>query len=66
MFVYIPRGMGHRDLDALVNVLTLPGFRRKNEYYIDRDICDLAGGKLPYNENLLNAKNYRKIEDFLD
>lgn len=65
MFVYIPPGTGHRGLDVFVNVLTIPGFRPHNEYYIDRDICDHTHGKSPYNENLLNAKNYRRIEDFL-
>jgi hypothetical protein len=65
MFVYIPPGCGHRGLDVFVNVLTIPGFRPHNEYYIDRDIRDLTGGKAPYNENLLDSKNYKRIEDFL-
>jgi len=65
MFVYIPPGTGHRGLDVFVNVLTIPGFRPHNEYYMDRDIRELTGGAAPYNENLLNAKNYRRIEDFL-
>ena len=65
MFVYIPPGTGHRGLDVLVNVLTIPGFKPHNEYYIDRDIRDQAGGVSPYNENLLAAKNYRAIEDLL-
>jgi predicted dehydrogenase len=64
-FVYIPPGTGHRGLDVFVNVLTLPGFKPHNEYYIDRDIHDLAGGKSPYNANLLKAKNYQNIEDLL-
>ena len=64
-FVYIPPGTGHRGLDAFVNVLTIPGFRPHNEYYIDRDVRDLTGGKSPCNENLLDSKNYRRIEDFL-
>lgn len=65
MFVYIPPGTGHRALDAFVNVLTIPGFKPNNEYYLDRDIRDLAGGKSPFNENLLGIKNYERIEDLL-
>ena len=65
MFIYIPPGTGHRGLDAFVNVLTIPGFKPHNEYYIDRDIRDTAGGQTPYNENLLDAKNYERIEDLL-
>ncbi|NLF07010.1 MAG: hypothetical protein GX594_03390 [Pirellulaceae bacterium] len=65
MFVYIPPGTGHRGLDVLVNVLTIPGFKPHNEYYMDRDVRDLTDGKSPYNENLLDNKNYRRIEDFL-
>jgi len=65
MFVYIPPGTGHRGLDVFVNVLTIPGFKPHNEYYLDRDIRDLAGGWTPYNENLLSAKNYERIADLL-
>lgn len=65
MFIYIPPGTGHRGLDVFVNVLTIPGFRPHNEYYIDRDVRDVAGDKAPYNANLLDSKNYRRIEDFL-
>jgi hypothetical protein len=65
MFIYIPPGTGHRGLDVFVNVLTIPGFKPHNEYYIDRDILDATGGRVPYNENLLNAKNYGRIEDLL-
>jgi len=65
MFVYIPPGTGHRGLDVFVNVLTIPGFKPHNEYYIDRDIRDTTGGKVPYNENLIASKNYDKIEDLL-
>jgi len=65
MFVYIPPGTGHRGLDVFVNVLTIPGFKPHNEYYIDRDIRDTTGGTVPYNENLLDAKNYEAIEDLL-
>ncbi len=65
MFIYIPPGTGHRGLDVFVNVLTIPGFKPHNEYYIDRDIRDTTGGEVPYNENLLDAKNYRAMEDLL-
>ncbi len=65
MFVYIPPGAGHRGIDVFVNVLTVPGFKPHNEYYIDRDIRELAGGKSPFNENLIGAKNYARIEDLL-
>jgi hypothetical protein len=64
-FVYIPPGTGHRGLDVFVNVLTLPGFKPHNEYYIDRDIRDTTGGEAPYNENLLESKNYTQIEELL-
>lgn len=65
MFVYMPPGTGHRGLDVFVNVLTLPGFKPHNEYYIDRDIRDTTSGQSPYNENLLDIKNYVHIEDLL-
>ena len=65
MFIYIPPGTGHRGLDVFVNVLTIPGFKPHNEYYIDRDIRDATAGAVPYNENLLDAKNYARIEDLL-
>ena len=65
MFIYIPPGTGHRGLDVFVNVLTIPGFKPHNEYYIDRDIRDTTAGAVPFNESLLNAKNYERIEDLL-
>ncbi len=65
MFVYIPPGTGHRGLDVLANVLTIPGFKPHNEYYIDRDIRDATDGTAPCNENLLEIKNYSRIEDLL-
>jgi len=65
MFIYIPPGTGHRGLDAFVNVLTIPGFKLHNEFYIDRDVRDLGKGRSPFNENLLNAKNYDCIEELL-
>jgi len=66
MFIYIPPGTGHRGLDVFVNVLTIPGFKPHNEYYMDRDIRDAGGGQVPFNENLLGAKNYERIEDLLE
>lgn len=65
LFVYMPPGTGHRGLDVFVNVLTIPGFKPHNEYYIDRDLRDRTGDTVPYNENLLDAKNYERIEDLL-
>ncbi|MGA2257041.1 MAG: hypothetical protein ABSG53_20510 [Thermoguttaceae bacterium] len=65
MFIYIPPGTGHRGLDVFVNVLTIPGFKPHNEYYIDRDIRDTTAGTVPFNENLLETKNYARIEDLL-
>ncbi len=65
MFVYIPPGTGHRGLDVFVNVLTIPGFKPHNEYYLDCDICEQSGGKAPYNPNLLQNKNYTDIQELL-
>ncbi len=65
MFVYIPPGTGHRGLDVFVNVLTLPGFKPWNEYYIDREIRDTGGGQSPFNENLVGSRNYERIEELL-
>ncbi len=65
MLIYIPPGTGHRGLDVFVNVLTIPGFKPHNEYYLDRDIRDTTAGTAPCNENLLEAKNYARIEDLL-
>lgn len=33
--VYIPPGTGHRGIDAFVNVITLPGFKPRNEIYFE-------------------------------
>ena len=65
MFIYIPPGTGHRGLDVFVNVLTIPGFKPHNEYYIDCDIRNATAGTAPYNENLLEIKNYGRIEDLI-
>ncbi|MBT3269302.1 hypothetical protein HN371_19305 [Candidatus Poribacteria bacterium] len=50
--VYIQPGTGHRGLDAFVNVITLPGFKPRNEIYLDQRVKDSAGGKAPHNEEL--------------
>lgn len=63
-FVYIPPGVGHRGLDVFVNILTIPGFKPHNEFYIDQDILDRTHGKSPYNENGLARKNYDCLEIF--
>jgi hypothetical protein len=64
-FVYIPPGTGHRGLDVFVNVLTIPGFKPHNEYYIDRDICEANRGQAPFNETMLESKNYARLEELL-
>ena len=63
--VLIPPGVGHRGLDVFVNVLTIPGFKPHNEYYIDQHILDATGGASPYNKEGLVRKNLENIEDFL-
>lgn len=65
MFVYIPPGTGHRGLDVFANILTVPGFKPHEEYYIDQDVRDRGRGLSPYNENVFASKNYTNIEDFL-
>ncbi len=50
--VYIQPGTGHRGLDAFVNVITLPGFKPRNEIYLDQKIKDSTGGSSPYNAEL--------------
>jgi len=52
--VYIPPGTGHRGIDVFVNVVTLPGFKPRNELYLDGQIKDTTGGKAPYNENVVH------------
>ena len=47
--VYIRPDTGHRGIDVFVNVITLPGFKPRNEIYIDRRIKEEAGAKAPYN-----------------
>jgi hypothetical protein len=50
--VYIRPGTGHRGLNAFVNVITLPGFKPRNEIYLDQRIKDDTGGTAPYNGEL--------------
>jgi hypothetical protein len=64
-FVYIPPGTGHRGLDVFVNVLTIPGFKPHNEYYLDHEICEAAKGESPYNENFPAPRNFTRLEDLL-
>ena len=63
-FVHIPPGTGHRGLDVFVNVITIPGFKPHNEYYMDRDIAD-SGNGAPYNAALVGLKNYTSIPGLL-
>jgi hypothetical protein len=46
--VFIPPGVGHRAVDAFVNIVTIPGFKPGNEIYVDR-LIRAAGGGAPYN-----------------
>jgi hypothetical protein len=46
--VFIPPGVGHRAVDAFVNVVTIPGFKPRNEIYVDR-LIRAAGGGAPCN-----------------
>lgn len=64
-FVYIPPGTGHRGLDVFVNVLTFPGFKPHNEYYLDQEIGEVAPGQAPYNPNYPAARNYNRLADLL-
>ena len=65
IMVQEPAGVGHRGIDVFVNVITVPGFKPYNEYYIDKDLQDETQGRAPYNENLLGIRNYQRIEDLL-
>ncbi len=64
-FVHIPPGTGHRGIDVFVNVITLPGFKPHNEFYIDKDVRDATNGDAPCNESLLGLKNYASLLEFL-
>ena len=63
--VYIPAGTGHRGMDAFVNVITLPGFKPYNEFYIDQDIFEAAGDTVPSNRSLFHIRNYATIDAVL-
>ncbi len=56
-FIHIPPGVGHRGIDVFVNVITVPGFKPHNEYYIDADLSDTVNA-VPYNNSLTHLKNY--------
>ncbi|MCC6153001.1 MAG: hypothetical protein IT367_04550 [Candidatus Hydrogenedentes bacterium] len=56
-FIHIPPGVGHRGIDVFVNVITVPGFKPHNEFYIDADLRD-SGNGVPYNDALVHLKNY--------
>jgi len=64
-FVVIPPGTGHRGIDVFVNVITVPGFKPHNEYYIDREIME-SGRGAPYNEDLIGLKNYAEIGPLIE
>ena len=63
-FVHIPPGTGHRGIDVFVNVITVPGFKPQNEYYIDADLREYGAG-VPFNESLVGIKNYGGLNDLL-
>ena len=65
LFVYLPPGVGHRGLNVFAMIMTIPGFKPGNEFYIDRDIYEQTRGLAPYNENHLKSKNYESLEKFL-
>ena len=64
MFVYMPPGVGHRGLNVFAMIMTIPGFKPGNEFYLDRDVFERTGGSSPYNENHLGSKNYERLEEF--
>jgi hypothetical protein len=47
--VLIPPGTGHRGLDVFVNVVTLPGFKPRNEIYVDALIAAQTNGQGAFN-----------------
>lgn len=63
-FVHIPPGTGHRGIDVFVNVITIPGFKPHNEYYMDRDVMETGKGA-PYNPGLVGLKNYGDIRELV-
>jgi hypothetical protein len=63
--VSIPPGTGHRGLDVFVNVITLPGFKPHNEYYLDGEILEKTDGSVPCNRDLAGLRNYEDIAALL-
>lgn len=59
--VYIPAGVGHRGMDVFANVITIPGFKPNNEYYIDRDLAEAGVSEAVANHNLFHIKNYAEL-----
>lgn len=55
--VYIPPGTGHRGIDVFVNVVTVPGFKPRNEVYIDGIIKEQVGEKAPYNARVVGQSD---------
>lgn len=54
--VLIPPGTGHRGIDALVNVVTLPGFKPGNEVYADQLIATQTQGRGAFNPTFVSAE----------
>jgi len=61
--VFVPAG--YRGLNVFAMIMTIPGFKPGNELYLDRDVYEQTKGRAPYNENLINSKNYESLEEFL-
>ncbi|WP_157181091.1 hypothetical protein [Actinopolymorpha alba] len=47
--VIIPPGVGHRGVDVLANVVALPGFKPRNEIYVDAEIAAATRRRSPHN-----------------
>lgn len=63
--VSIPPGVGHRGMDVFVNVITVPGFKPHNEYYLDADVARVSRGAAPVNADLVSLKNYEGLAALL-
>ncbi len=63
MFVNIPPGKGHRGLNVFASIMTVPGFKPRNELYLDRDIFERTGGASPSNPAHYGSKNFERLED---
>jgi len=64
-FVFVPAGTAHRGLDVFANVITVPGFKPHNEYYVDQDILDTTHGATPHNPDLIDLKNYERLDELI-